>query len=101
MTYFFAIDAVSYTHLDVYKRQKLQNKFAYHHTGYIGHMKSVRYDILMRENPTKAMELAVSGMVPSNTIGRAALTRLRLFAGSEHTHAAQQPTCLLYTSRCV
>ena len=71
---------------------KLQNKFAYHHTGYIGHMKSVRYDILMRENPTKAMELAVSGMVPSNTIGRAALTRLRLFAGSEHTHAAQQPT---------
>ena len=71
---------------------KLQNKFAYHHTGYIGHMKSVRYDTLMRENPTKAMELAVSGMIPSNTIGRAALTRLRVFAGSEHTHAAQQPT---------
>ena len=71
---------------------KLQNKYSYHHTGYIGHMKSVRYDTLMRENPTKAMELAVSGMVPSNTIGRAALTRLRLFVGSEHTHAAQQPT---------
>ena len=71
---------------------KLQNKYSYHHTGYIGHMKSVSYDTLMRENPTKAMELAVSGMVPSNTIGRAALTRLRLFAGSEHTHAAQQPT---------
>ena len=71
---------------------KLQNKYSYHHTGYIGHMKSVRYDTLMRENPTTAMELAVSGMVPSNTIGRAALTRLRLFAGSEHTHAAQQPT---------
>ena len=71
---------------------KLQNKYSYHHTGYIGHMKSVRYDTLMRENPTKALELAVSGMVPSNTIGRAALTRLRLFAGSEHTHAAQQPT---------
>ena len=71
---------------------KLQNKYSYHHTGYIGHMKSVRYDTLMRENPTKAMELAVSGMVPSITIGRAALTRLRLFAGSEHTHAAQQPT---------
>ena len=71
---------------------KLNQKMYYHHTGYIGHMKSVRYDTLMRENPTKAMELAVSGMVPSNTIGRAALTRLRLFAGSEHTHAAQQPT---------
>ena len=71
---------------------KLQNKYSCHHTGYMGHMKSVRYDTLMRENPTNAMELAVSGMVPSNTIGRAALTRLRLFAGSEHTHAAQQPT---------
>ena len=78
---------------------KLQNKYSYHHTGYIGHMQSVRYDTLMRENPTKAMELAVSGMVPSNTIGRAALTRLRLFAGSEHTHAAQQPTAWEFSGK--
>lgn len=70
---------------------KLQNKYHYHHTGYIGHMKSVRYDTLMRTKPEKAMELAVYGMIPSNTIGRKACTRLRLFAGNEHTHASQKP----------
>ena len=71
---------------------KLLNKHYYRHTGYIGHLKSVRYDTLMNENPTKAMELAVKGMIPSNSLGRTALTRLRLFAGAEHKHAAQQPT---------
>ncbi|MCI9575969.1 MAG: 50S ribosomal protein L13 [Clostridiales bacterium] len=71
---------------------KLINKHYYRHTGYIGHLKSVRYDTLMNENPTKAMELAVKGMIPSNSLGRNALTRLRLFAGAEHKHAAQQPT---------
>lgn len=73
---------------------KLKNKFYYKHTGYIGNLKSVRYDILMREKPEKAMFLAVKGMVPSNTIGRKALTRLRVFAGSEHKHEAQQPQVL-------
>ena len=71
---------------------KLLNKHYYRHTGYIGHLKSVRYDTLMNENPTKAMELAVKGMIPSNSLGRTALTRLRLFAGAEHKHVAQQPT---------
>ena len=70
---------------------KAEKKFYYRHTGYIGHLKSVRYDTLMEKNPTKAMELAVKGMIPSNTIGRAAMTRLRLFAGAEHKHAAQKP----------
>ncbi len=70
---------------------KLLQKHYYRHTGYIGHLKSVRYDAMMQKNPTQAMQLAVKGMVPSNTIGRAALTRLRLFAGAEHNHAAQQP----------
>lgn len=70
---------------------KLEKKYYYHHTGYIGHLKSVRYDTLMAEKPCRAMELAVKGMVPSTTIGRAALLRLRLFAGAEHTHTAQQP----------
>ena len=70
---------------------KLLQKHYYCHTGYIGHLKSVRYDAMMQKNPTQAMQLAVKGMVPSNTIGRAALTRLRLFAGAEHNHAAQQP----------
>ena len=71
--------------------KKLEKKYYCHHTGYIGHLKSVRYDTLMEQEPTKAMELAVKGMVPSNTLGRAALSRLRLFAGEEHKHAAQKP----------
>lgn len=71
--------------------KKLEKKYYRHHTGYIGHLKSVRYDTLMEQEPTKAMELAVKGMIPSNTLGRAALSRLRLFAGEEHKHAAQKP----------
>ena len=71
--------------------KKLEKKYYRHHTGYIGHLKSVAYDTLMEQEPTKAMELAVKGMVPSNTLGRAALSRLRLFAGEEHKHAAQKP----------
>ncbi len=70
---------------------KLEKKYYYHHTGYIGHLKAVRYDTLMAEKPCRAMELAVKGMIPSTTIGRAALLRLRLFEGAEHTHAAQKP----------
>ena len=73
---------------------KLKNKFYHKHTGYTGNLKSVRYDTLMKEKPEKAMFLAVKGMVPSNTIGRKALTRLRVFAGSEHKHEAQQPQSL-------
>ena len=71
--------------------KKLEKKFHYHHTGYIGHMKAVRYDALMAQKPTMAMQLAVKGMVPDTTIGRAALGRLRLFEGAEHIHAAQKP----------
>lgn len=71
--------------------KKLTQKFYHRHTGYIGHLKSVRYDTLMAQRPEKAMELAVKGMVPDNTIGRNALTRLRVFAGSEHIHSAQKP----------
>ena len=70
---------------------KAEKKYYYRHTGYIGHLKSVRYDTLMEKNPTKAMQPAVKGMIPSNTIGREALTRLRLYAGAEHKHAAQKP----------
>lgn len=73
---------------------KLTQKYYYHHTGYIGHLKEVRYDRLMAEKPEKAMMLAVSGMIPDTTIGRKALTRLRVFAGSEHLHLAQMPETL-------
>ena len=71
--------------------KKLTQKYYYRHTGYIGHLKSIRYDKMMRENPQRAMYLAVKGMIPNNTIGRKALTRLRVYAGEEHMHSAQQP----------
>ena len=57
-------------------------------------MKSVRYDTLMETKPEKAVELAVKGMIPDNTIGRKALTRLHVYQGSDHKHQAQQPIVL-------
>ncbi|MDQ5983041.1 MAG: 50S ribosomal protein L13 [Eubacteriales bacterium SKADARSKE-1] len=73
---------------------KLTQKYYHHHTGYIGHLKSVRYDRLMSEKPEMAMMLAVKGMIPDTTIGREALTRLRVFSGAEHLHSAQKPEAL-------
>ena len=63
----------------------------YHHTGYIGNMKKVKYSTLMKEKPEFAMTKAVKGMIPDTVIGRNALTRLRVYAGAEHAHAAQKP----------
>ncbi len=71
--------------------KKLEQKKWFRHTGYVGHMKETVYSTLMATRPEKAMELAVKGMIPSNTIGRAAMLRLRLFAGAEHIHEAQKP----------
>ncbi len=70
---------------------KAEKKFWYRHTGWIGGLKAVQYKTLMANRPEKAMELAVYGMIPDTTIGRAARTRLRAFAGADHTHAAQKP----------
>ena len=70
---------------------KLEQKKWYRHSGWIGGLKEVKYATLMAQRPEKAMELAVTGMIPSNTIGRAACTRLRVYAGAEHAHAAQKP----------
>ena len=70
---------------------KLDNKYYYRHTGYIGGLKAVKYRTLMATRPELAMELAVKGMVPDTTIGRKALTRLHVFKGAEHAHAAQKP----------
>ena len=71
--------------------KKLDNKHYYHHTGWIGNLKDVKYRTLMNERPEFAMELAVKGMLPKNSIGRAALTRLKLYKGAEHNNAAQKP----------
>ena len=70
---------------------KLDQKMYYHHTGYIGNMKKVKYSTLMRTKPVFAMQLAVKGMIPDSVIGRKALTRLRVYAGADHKHAAQKP----------
>ena len=70
---------------------KLQNKYHYHHSGYIGGLKKVQYKTLMATRPEKAVELAVKGMLPHNTLGAKAFTRLKVFAGAEHNHAAQKP----------
>ena len=70
---------------------KLEQKYYYRHTGYIGGLKEVKYKTLMATKPEMAMELAVKGMVPDTTIGRKALTRLRVYSGTEHKHEAQKP----------
>lgn len=70
---------------------KLVQKKWYRHTGYVGHLKEVDYKTLMATKPEKAMELAVKGMIPSNSLGRDQMLRLRLFAGAEHNHQAQKP----------
>ena len=70
---------------------KLDKKFYYRHTGYIGHLKATSYRTLMNSRPELAMQLAVKGMIPSTTIGRQALTRLRVYKGEEHKHQAQKP----------
>lgn len=70
---------------------KLQNKKYYHHTGWIGNLKEIKYSDLMANNPEKAMTLAVKGMVPDTTLGRNQLRRLRVYKGQEHENIAQKP----------
>jgi large subunit ribosomal protein L13 len=70
---------------------KLEQKKWQRHTGWIGNLKTTKYATLMAQRPTKAMELAVGGMIPNTTIGRKAETRLHCFAGAEHPHASQKP----------
>lgn len=71
---------------------KRETKIAYRHSGYPGGLKRVRYDVLLATRPERAIELAVKGMLPKNTLGRQMLTKLKVYAGPEHPHAAQQPT---------
>lgn len=71
--------------------KKLEQKYYYHHSGYIGGMKKVQYKTLMATKPEKAMELAVKRMLPANSIGRKSMTRLKIYSGAAHNHAAQKP----------
>jgi len=71
--------------------KKYEQKFYRHHSGYIGGLKEVNYKTLMATRPEFAMELAVKGMLPHNSIGDKAFTRLHVYAGENHNQAAQKP----------
>ncbi|MCP5017765.1 MAG: 50S ribosomal protein L13 [Ketobacter sp.] len=70
---------------------KRTDKMYYRHTEYPGGIKEISFDKLMDRKPTMAIEAAVKGMMPRNPLGRAMLGKLKVYAGSEHPHAAQQP----------
>lgn len=70
---------------------KLEQKKAYRHSGYPGGLRSVSYGELMEKRPEKAVEKAVKGMLPKNSLGRKMAKKLKVYAGSEHPHQAQQP----------
>lgn len=71
--------------------KKLEQKYYRHHTGWVGGLKEVQYRTMMAEKPELAMQLAVKGMLPKNSIGRQSATRLKIFKGAEHKHSAQMP----------
>ncbi|MGN0607483.1 MAG: 50S ribosomal protein L13 [Oscillospiraceae bacterium] len=71
--------------------KKLEQKSYIWHTGWIGGLKEIKYKDLMANNADKAMMYAVNGMLPNNTLGRKALTRLRVYKDANHKQAAQNP----------
>jgi len=74
--------------------RKASDKMYHHHTGYIGNMKSISFEKLQQKAPGRVLELAVKGMLPKNPLGRAMYRKLKIYAGPEHQHAAQQPKTL-------
>lgn len=70
---------------------KREQKIAYHHSGYPGGLKATSYTELLASNPEKAVQKAVAGMLPKNSLGRQQLSKLKVYRGSEHPHAAQKP----------
>ena len=74
--------------------RKATDKMYYRHTGYIGNLKSISFDKLLASKPERVIELAVKGMLPRNPLGRAMFRKLRVYAGAEHDHVAQQPAPL-------
>jgi len=74
--------------------RKAQTKKYYRHSGYPGGLKEITFERMMEKHPTRAIELAIKGMLPHNSLGRAMFRKLKVYAGSEHPHAAQQPKIL-------
>ena len=73
---------------------KMDDKIYHHVTGYIGNIKSIALKDLLVKHPERVIEIAVQGMLPKNPLGRAMARKLKVYAGSEHPHAAQQPKAL-------
>ena len=71
--------------------KKLDQKYYRYHTGYVGGLKEISYREMMEKKPEEVVAHAVSGMLPKNKLRSRMMTRLRVFAGAEHTHAAQNP----------
>ncbi len=70
---------------------KVTDKIYHHHTGYVGNLKSISFEKLQERKPGRVIELAVKGMLPKNPLGRAMYRKLKVYAGPDHRHAAQQP----------
>jgi len=76
--------------------KKLDQKIYYHHSDYVGGMKETTLKEMLAKKPEKVIELAVKGMLPKGPLGRQMLTKLNVYAGSEHPHAAQKPETLTF-----
>jgi len=70
---------------------KVKDKLYHHYTGYMGGLKTTTFGKLINENPERIINEAVKGMLPKNPLGRAMFRKLKVYAGPEHQHAAQQP----------
>lgn len=70
---------------------KRKDKMYHRHTGYVGNLKSFTFEEMIQRSPERVIQLAVKGMLPRGPLGRAMLKKLKVYAGSEHPHAAQQP----------
>lgn len=74
--------------------RKMSDKMYHHHTGYIGNLKSISLEKLLARKPERVIQLAVKGMMPKGPLGREMQRKLKIYAGPEHPHAAQQPQAL-------
>ena len=73
---------------------KAKDKMYYNHSGYMGGLKQINFEDLIQKAPERVIETAVKGMLPKNPLGRAMFRKLKVYAGTQHKHAAQQPQVL-------
>ena len=79
--------------------KKLEKKYYRYHTGYMGGLKAIQYKKMMEEKSDDALYIAIKGMLPKNRLGRKMLTKVRIYKGAEHEHAAQKPEVLNLVKR--